>query len=86
MTVGPSHYDRDPDALAWARSKVADLEARYRRFSESAIAAGEPEQADMWRYLANGLRAGLIGDGGCVIAAFDERRAGLPPVPDGEGP
>ena len=86
MTAGPSRFDRDPDALAWARLKVKDLESRWRKFAESAADAGKDDQADMWRYLANGVRNELIGGEGCVIAAFDERRASLPPVADGEPP
>ena len=64
MTSGPSRYDRDPDALAWARSKVADLESRYRRFSQSAAEAGLSAQADMWASTADRVRRDLIGDGG----------------------
>ncbi len=84
MIADLSRYDRDPDALAWARAKVTDLESRWRKFAESAAEAGHDDQADMWRYLANGVRNELIGGDGCVIAAFDERRASLPPVADGE--
>lgn len=83
MTPAPSRYDRDPDALAWARGKVADLEARWREFEASARSTGKDGQAELWRQMANGLKHGLIGGDGYVIAAFDERRAGLP-VPDGE--
>ena len=83
MTADLSRYDRDPDALEWAREKARDLESRWRRFSESAAEVGNDSQAEMWRYLANGVRSELIGGDGCVIAAFDERRASLP-VADGE--
>jgi hypothetical protein len=83
MTDNISRFDRDPDALAWARSKVAGIEARYREYAESADRAGKPAEAEMWRYMANGFRHALIGDGS-VIAAFDERRAGLPPSEEGE--
>jgi len=79
MTDGPSRFDRDPDALAWARSKVAGIEARYREYASLADKAGKPEEAKMWRDVANGLVYGLIGGGdGPVVAAFDERRA-VPP-------
>jgi len=83
MAADLSRYDRDPDALAWARARVANLESRWRKFSESAASAGKDDQAQMWRHLANGVRSGLIGGEGGVIAAFDERRAGLPAA-DGE--
>jgi hypothetical protein len=85
VTAGLSRFDRDPDALAWARAKVSDLEARYREFSASAALAGKDDQAEMWRYLANGVRHDLIGGDGCPVAAFDERRAELPPA-EGESP
>jgi hypothetical protein len=84
MTADLSRFDRDPDALEWVREKVRDLESRWRMFSESATEAGKDDQANMWRYLANGVHTSLIGGTGCVIAAFDERRASLPPVADGE--
>lgn len=79
-----SRFDRDPDALEWAREKVRDFESRWRKFSKDAAEAGKPDVADIWRYLANGVHASLIGGSGCVIGAFDERRASLPPVADGE--
>ena len=84
MTADLSRFDRDPDALAWARAKAADLESKWRKFAESAAEAGHDDQANMWRYLANGVRNELIGGDGCVIAAFDERRAALPPAEAGE--
>lgn len=83
MTGTPSRFDRDPDALAWARSKVADAVARFREYAESADTAGKPEEAELWRQMANGMRHALIGDG-TAIAAFDERRAVLPPSGEGE--
>lgn len=83
MTADLSRFDRDPDALAWARARVANLESRWRKFAESAARAGKDDRADMWRCLANGVRSGLIAGEGGVIAAFDERRAALPAA-DGE--
>jgi hypothetical protein len=74
VTADLSRYDRDPDAL----------EARWRKFSDDARLSGDGGNADLWTWLANGVRNELLGGSGCVTAAFDERRAGLPPVPDGE--
>jgi len=76
-------FDRDPDALAWARSKVADAVSRFREYASLADRAGKPEEAEMWRNMAGHLRHALIGDG-LTVAAFDERRAVLPPSGEGE--
>jgi hypothetical protein len=85
VTGAVSRFDRDPDALAWARSKVADAEARFREYASLAGRAGKPEEAKMWRDMASGLRYGLMGGGdGPLVAAFDERRAVLPPSGEGD--
>lgn len=68
-----SHYDRDPEALAWARTKVQDEINRCRKFAESALAADQPEQAEMWRRLANRMERTFINGTGCVMGYFDER-------------
>jgi hypothetical protein len=84
MTAGLSRYDQDPDALAWARAKVRELESRWRKFADDARFSGDTRNADRWTWLANGVRNDLLGGGATVLGAFDERRASLPPVPDGE--
>ena len=66
-------YDRDPAALAWARTKIQHDIDRLTRYHTSAKAAGADEQAETWRRMANRLRRTFIGDSGCVIGAFDER-------------
>ena|ERR1041385_6311161 len=68
-----SPYDTDPDALAWARTKIQDEIDRCRKFAESARAADKPDQGEMWRRLANRMQRVFIGGDGCVHAAFDER-------------
>jgi hypothetical protein len=68
-----NRYDTDPAALAWARAKVQAEIDRCNDFTTSALAAGKPEQADMWRRLANRMQRTLVGNEDCVIAAFDER-------------
>jgi hypothetical protein len=67
-------YDRDPEALAWARAKVQHEIDRCRGFHQSALAAGKSEQAESWRRYANRMERSFIGGEGCTIAAFDARR------------
>lgn len=69
-----SRFDRDPEALAWARAKVQAEIDRCKQFHASATASDKPEQAETWRRLANRMRRQFIGGEGCTIAAFDERR------------
>ncbi|MFI8254109.1 hypothetical protein [Streptomyces filamentosus] len=66
-------YDRDPAAIAWARAKIQDEIDRCRRFHTSATEAGQLEQADTWRRLANRMERTFMGGSGCVLAYFDER-------------
>lgn len=73
-------FDRDPEALAWARAKVQRDIDRYRRFESAARSEGRTEQASLWRKMANLLNMDFIGGEGCSIAAFDERRPQLPPL------
>lgn len=68
-----SPYDTDPAALAWARTKIQDVIDRCRKFAESAHAADQPEQAEMWRRLANRMQRQFIGGEGCVMGYFDHR-------------
>lgn len=84
MTSDLSRFDRDPDALAWARAKVADLEDRYRRLEGAAKAERLVAVAFRLHWIAGDLRTELIGTGEGPLAAFDERRAGLSPAVDGE--
>lgn len=64
-------YDRDPEAIAWARRKIErsiDMADRGSRESETG------EQRERWRFAAWFMRREFIGSGeGCVITAFDER-------------
>ena len=70
----PTRYDTDPEALAWARSQVQRLAAKYRDFEKRCKERGDLEKAAMWRKFANLLEMELIGGKGCVITPFDERR------------
>jgi len=70
--VSAARFDDDPEALAWARSKVQRQIDRMTDFERQARERGgsDPEQWRRFRYL---LESSFIGGSGCVIAAFDER-------------
>ncbi|MFB7312948.1 hypothetical protein [Streptomyces sp. NPDC056192] len=68
-----SRFDRDPEALAWARAKIQHEIDRCEDFHRSATAAGKAEQGEMWRRLGNRMKRVFIGGEDCTIAAFDER-------------
>lgn len=72
-----SRYDADPEALAWARTKIQGEIDRCRKFAEQADAARDTEQFELWRRLANRMQRVFIGGEGCVHAAFDERLPAL---------
>lgn len=76
-------YDRDPEALAWARAKVQRDIDRFRRFEQQSRERGDADLASQWRKMANFLQMDFIGGTGCSIAAFDERRPSLPVIDDG---
>lgn len=64
----PPCYDADPDALAWARGKVAPVIAKLRDFASAA----DDVDAQRWTALANLLDIELNGHGPC-FGAFDKR-------------
>lgn len=66
-------FDRDPEALAWARANVQHHIDRLAAWEEQATEKGEQEQAMQCRRMRNFLDRSFIGGRGCVIAAFDER-------------
>ncbi|MGV2914677.1 hypothetical protein [Streptomyces alfalfae] len=71
----PNHqrFDQDPDALAWARSKVQVYIDRLADFERQAKDDGDARAATgcaVSRLLA---QRHFLGDGGCTIGAFDER-------------
>lgn len=76
MTTLHSKFDRDPEALAWARAGVQTFINRMRDFERQARerAGSDPEQ---WRKIAFFIEREFIGGDGCVIATFDERRPAL---------
>ena len=71
-------FARDPEALAWARAQVQDYIDRLADFAKQAEAKEDAATAlgcTVSRLLAE---RHFLGDGGCVIGAFDERRATMP--------
>ncbi len=78
----PSRYDSDPEALAWARTKVEERLDRV----DQMVAAWRPratsDPATTARFTGSGnavkyLRSTLIDGGDHGIAAFDTRRAAV---------
>lgn len=75
MTEQPrefSRFDRDPEALAWARTKVQayiDQLAEWEEQAKEREAGAKATGIAVSRLLA---QRRLLG-GGCVIGAFDER-------------
>lgn len=68
-----SRFDRDPEALVWARTKIQNEIDRAERFVEEALAKEAIGNAQFWRSHALHLHRSFIGGEGCTIAAFDER-------------
>ena len=72
-----SPYDRDPEALAWARAKVQpyiDQLAEWEKQAEERGATAKARGIGVARLLA--IRHFANGKG-CTIGAFDERRPEL---------
>lgn len=64
-------FDRDPEAIAWARAKIQHSIDKAGRFSREA---DTEEARTKWRWIAGFMHRELIGSSeGCVITAFDER-------------
>lgn len=66
-------FDRDPEALAWARGRVQRHIDKLARWEQQATEQGKTEQAEHWRRVRTYLVRSFIGGEGCVVAAFDER-------------
>lgn len=67
-------YDRDPEALAWARTKVQayiDLLADFEKQAKAKHDLLTANGCGVSRLLA---QRHFLGDGGCTVGAFDERR------------
>lgn len=70
----PSRYDTDPEALAWARAKVQHHIERLAKFEQQATASGQDAKARGLAIARRSTERYFLGDGGCTIGAFDERR------------
>ena len=68
-----SRFDQDPEALAWARTRVQDFINRLADFEQQAKTKGD----QIAQYGCGAARAmaerHFLGDGGCTIGVFDER-------------
>lgn len=67
-------YDRDPEALAWARAKVQAYIDLLADFERQAKARGDLLTANGCGVSRLLTQRHFLGDGGCTIGAFDERR------------
>lgn len=87
MTEQPrefSRFDRDPEALAWARAKVQDYIDQLERWQEEANIRGAAAKALGFGTARLLAQRHFIG-GGCIIGAFDERCPDIARALDGPG-
>ena len=68
-------YDLDDDAAAWAREKVEHTIAAIHKHARWLEGRGRDDEASGMRRAVSIMERNLIGGDGCVIAAFDRRRA-----------
>lgn len=68
-----SHFDADPESIAWARERIQKAIDRAERFHRHAAESDNPDAAEKWRFTAAFMRQSLLGGQTCVIALFDER-------------
>lgn len=73
MTVppGPSPYDADPQAIAWARERILYAIAKAEDAGNNRDLA--PEVRERWRGTAYYMRHELLGEGKTMPGPFDER-------------
>lgn len=69
-----ARYDTDPDALAWARTKVQHQLDRLAAFEQHATETGQTEKAAGLSAARRSTEQMLLGGSGCVVGAFDARR------------
>lgn len=67
-------YDRDPAALAWASTKIQAYIDRLADFERQVAETGDEASVRCFRVVQSHVRSYFLGDGGCVIGVFDERR------------
>ena len=63
------------EAIEFARKCIEHEVAYYDEMRAKAIAAkpDDPTAGDKWKFAAFLVRRNLLGQGGCVVACFDER-------------
>jgi hypothetical protein len=71
---GISRYDTDPDALAWARTRVQHQIDRLAAFEARAAETGKANLAHGLSMARRSTEQLLLGGEGCVVGAFDARR------------
>lgn len=76
-------FDRDPAALAWARTKIQAYMERLADFEQQVAQRGDEASVRCFRIVRSHVRSHFLGDGGCVIGAFDERRPHVDWLHDG---
>ena len=64
-------FDRDPAALAWARSKVQEIVDKAEECAANELLTEEVRES--WQHTAGFMRHELLTREGVVRAAFDER-------------
>lgn len=68
-------YGSDPEALAWARSKVELALKRVEDMAKHLKSRGETEQAEGYSGAQWRVASLLLGGEGCSVGAFDPRIA-----------
>jgi len=66
--------DSNPVVLAWARSKVLEVTARWRSLAARLAADDMEANAEKWRRVAQIAENALVGGKTDDLAAFDERK------------
>jgi hypothetical protein len=72
-----ARYDTDPDALAWARTRVQHQLDRLAAFEEHATQSGKTDLAHGLSMARRSTAQLLLGGEGCVVGAFDARRPAM---------
>jgi hypothetical protein len=73
----PADFDRDPAALAWARTRIEQYVTRLADFEQQCAAKGDEAGVRCFQIVQRHISHYFLGDGGCTIGAFDERRPRL---------
>jgi hypothetical protein len=66
-------FDTDPEALAWARGRVAVVTAGWRQLAQRLADRDMPENAEKWRRIAQIVENAFIGGQTDDLGVFDHR-------------